>query len=205
MVHVWVIVVLARLATPTVLPETAITLWVPADPQPSCWNANPAPASPPVSLGRPRPRWRGGACCSSSWRRRPRGPERESNRRAHEPAHGRARPSVRLRHVPQRSCTAHSQPPARCPGSPDSTRSSPRRWQASKAQWRLRFVAHRCAPALRNAAQSSSRAPGARWASPVRARCKNPDEVASSPSDGGTSATCTYSGKAWKRGQTGVA
>jgi hypothetical protein len=60
MVHVWVIVVLARLATPTVLPETAITLWVPADPQPSCWNANPAPASPPVSPGPPSATMAGG-------------------------------------------------------------------------------------------------------------------------------------------------
>jgi hypothetical protein len=51
MVHVWVMAVLARLATPTVFPETAITLCVPADPQPSCWNPNPPPASPPVSPG----------------------------------------------------------------------------------------------------------------------------------------------------------
>jgi hypothetical protein len=45
MVQVWVMDVSARLAIPIFDPETATTLWVPAEPHPSIWNENPAPAS----------------------------------------------------------------------------------------------------------------------------------------------------------------
>jgi len=51
MVHVFVIVVAARLATPIFVPETAMALCVPADPQPSCWNENPPPPSSPPPSG----------------------------------------------------------------------------------------------------------------------------------------------------------